>query len=151
MDELSALLRNILKIFGTTHPIRVGVGICGGLAAKVIWAVALAYFPASPLFRVLNDFPAYYDCLVFVGILMLPTAFGYKGAPEAVAHQIRTVEALLDAAGFSAAQRRLVWHSLVQKYLGVLEPDLRSRKKIELVDEAKEAIASASSESREAD
>lgn len=149
MDDFSALLRQLLKVFGATHPIRVGVGICGGFGAKVFWAIALAYLPDSPLFKVLNDSPTYYDCLVIVGLLMLPTAFGHKGAPENVALQIKTVEALLDAAKISPAHCRLIWHSLVQKYLAALEPDLRAAPNIQLIEEAKKNIAAESSAPKE--
>jgi hypothetical protein len=87
--------------------------------------------------------------LVFAAVLMAPIAFGRKGAPEEVVHQIKTIEVLLNAAKFSPAQCRIVWHSLVQKYLAALQPSMVGRPKIELVEAAKREIDAQSSEPSE--
>lgn len=149
MDDLSALSRQLLKLFGTTHPIRCSIGICAGFGAKLLLATALAYFPDSPAFKVLSDFPPYYYGLVFAAALMVPIAFGRNGAPEQISHQIKTIETLLNAAKFSPAECRFVWHSLVQKYLAAVEANLVGTPKIELVEETEKEISARSSEPRE--
>jgi hypothetical protein len=83
---------------------------------------------------------------MFAGLMMVPTTFGHRGAPESVAQQIKTIEALLDAAKYSPTQCRLIWHSLVQRYLGVIEPDLSADSKVQLIEEVKREIAAQYSE-----
>jgi hypothetical protein len=149
MDDISALLRQLLKVFGSTHPIRVGIGICLGFLIKIVWVLGVAYFPTSVLFKELNNLPVFYNCIVLVGLLMIPAAFGRRGAPEDASLQIRTIEALLDAGNFSSSHRRLIWHSLVQKYLEAVRPNLDKPLNIDLVEEARDTITAQSAEAND--
>jgi len=150
MDTATAMLRLVLKSFGMNYPIRFGVGVCSGFAAKIAIGVALAYYPESAVVRALDSFPVYYYCLVIVGVFMVPVAFGNKGAPEEVSQQVNTIELLLDAANSSSAQRKLVWNGLIQKYLAAVQPSLRSPEKIDLVEEARKEIGEQATGSGEA-
>jgi hypothetical protein len=74
-----------------------------------------------------------------VFLIMLPLAFGHRDAPERVGNEIKTIDALCDAANLSPPQRRLIYHSLIHKYLSQLRTDLLSTR-IDLVKEAKSEV-----------
>src|ERR1700730_8185688 len=99
MDNFTAAFWQVLqRTFGANYAIRASIGVCGGFGAKIIWGIGLAYFPDSPLFKVLNDYPTYYYSIVLAGLVMLPIAFGHRGMPEGASQNIKTIEALLNAA-----------------------------------------------------
>jgi hypothetical protein len=140
MDQLSALLAQVLKIFGVNHPVRMGVGICLGGVLSVLWKVLFAYYPESPALKVLVDTPVIYDCLAVVAIFMIPVAFGNNGAAEEVSQQVKTIELLLQTAKLSPAQSRMIWHSLIKKYVDAVKPNVPAQGKIDIVDEARKEI-----------
>jgi hypothetical protein len=82
---------------------------------------------------------------------MLPIAFGHRGMPEGASQNIKTIEALLNAAKSTKAQRSYVWFSLIQKYLEAVQPNFRAAPKIELTEIAKEEINVQISEATEKD
>ncbi len=129
----------LLRSFGANYAIRV-IGLCSGFGAKILISIGFAYLPNSPLFKILNDYPTYYYSFVLASLLMLPVAFGHKGIPEGVAQNIKTIEALLEAAKSTKPQRTFVWLSLIQKYLEAVQPNFRAEPKIKLTELANEEI-----------
>lgn len=141
MDDTSLVFRQLLKIFGGTHPVRVSTGVCCGFFVKILWAVGLAYVPDSPLFKTLNDFSVTYYCIAMAGLFMLPVAFGKGDAPEEVVHQVRTIEVLINAARLGKEQTQMIWRSLVYKYLEAAKPSLNRPVNFNLTEEAKKELA----------
>jgi len=139
-DFSSVLLRQVLKIFGANHPVRIGIAICFGLCVKAVLKITLFISPQLVFVVALYELPVVYYILAFAGVFMIPIAFGRRGAPESVTQQIAAIEALLDAGEFSNAQRRLVFNGIVQKYLAAIPVELNDAPKIDIVHEAQKII-----------
>jgi hypothetical protein len=125
VDLLSYLLTQLLKIIGVTHPIRVCTALALGTSSRFFWKLGMVVYPDSVIFKELYQLPTYYLCLFFVALFMLPIAFGNKGTPDEISHNIRAVDALVTAAKLSSAQRKMVWNSVISKYLEGIKPNLR--------------------------
>jgi len=60
--------------------------------------------------------------IIVTPLLFMPIIFGRRGALEQVAHHVDTLRLFIDQAKFSAAQRQLYWHSLIEKYIHAVQP-----------------------------
>jgi hypothetical protein len=139
-DDDTAISRQILKILGTNHPVRVGLGFCGATLVKIGVKIGTQYYDYAWL-RVLDETPTWQIWIVIAGLLILPIVFGKGIAPEDVQTQINTVQALIDAAKLPKARAALVWNGLIEKYIRSMEVDLQKPKKIDLIAEAQNEIA----------
>jgi hypothetical protein len=123
MNDASLFVRLVFRFLGAHHPIRLTLGIAIGVLLKMaVGAMAAAY--EHPSLTYLGTWATYWYMLGCAPLMYATLLIGKRGAPETVVHQINTVDALLDRSGLSQESKKLVWRSLVTKYVEEAKPDL---------------------------
>lgn len=142
-NGIPSFLRLLTKGLGSGHPIRLLCGVSFGLFVKIVISVLLKVYPENPVWMALNEYPAVWYVLVIAPLLFIPVVFGREGALEAAILQINTLKLLITEGGFSETQERLIWRSVVERYVNGIQPDLsRSPSLTELSKNALDEVKS---------
>ena len=101
---------------GSYHPMRLAYGLALGVTVKmIVHALALTYPEISAL-AALDSFNLVLFMVALAPWPFVPLIFAHGGADESISHQIRSINALLDAERATQAQRALVWRAVTTKY-----------------------------------
>jgi hypothetical protein len=92
--------------------------------SKMVVNVLADVFAGQPVWHALNAFSLIWYLIVVIPLFFGMVAFGRKDAPELAVQQVNTVRLLMSEAGLSAAQRQIIWRSVIDKYIDAVGPDL---------------------------
>jgi hypothetical protein len=129
-DMASGFLRLMTGMLGAGYPMRLYVGVAIGTLIKMFVGVLAFVYPDQVVWHALDVFSLTWYLVIVIPLLFAPLAFGHKGAPESVAHQVKTIELLISQAGFTKVQAALIWKSLIDKYIKAMQPDLSRAPKL---------------------
>ncbi|WP_146218078.1 hypothetical protein [Caulobacter sp. D5] len=112
-DFVTLALRFLFRVAGASNPIRFLFGIAFGIITDVLIGVIYVANPNSSIFRYLNELPLAIHILVVVPMVLIVPLLGKRGAPEGIAADINTIQALMDRADLPKYRQRQVWEGII--------------------------------------
>ena len=107
-----------------------------GVSIKFVVQVLSVNLDQSVTLRFMANASSLFYISTATAIFFLPLAFGRRSAPEEAVQNIATVDAILDRADLSKAQRQMIWRSLLERYVRTAGPDLKTPVRVtDLLDE----------------
>jgi len=127
MNFSSGVIRIITSTLGANHPLRLGVAFALAAPLKMIVHALARFYAANAAWQALDEFSMIWYVLVAAALLFLPILVGRRGLSEEVNNQIETIAAMIEQAGMSGPQKKLLWTSLINKYLAETQPSISHR------------------------
>lgn len=124
-DSLSLIMRLAAKACGGAHPLRFACAVCTAVFIQFIGKLGIVMYPGVTIFKIITEANLLEISAILIPVFFLSVLRGGKGAPEAAVQQVKTIELLIEKAGFSKPQKTMIWRALVDKYLQAAKPDLQ--------------------------
>jgi hypothetical protein len=121
-DQISALFRLFTGALGGNYPIRLAIAVGLSAAVKIFAHVMTVASPDVDLWAALNAINMLYYTMAFGAFVFIPVLSTRRGIPEAAFHQLNILEEMMERGNIPAAQRRMIWTSLIGKYLAGITP-----------------------------
>lgn len=122
-DLFSGFIRQLTEFFGASHPIRLGVAVCLGVASLGALKICAPIFHLDAI-NTAAELSYIYYIAAWIALFFLPLAFGWRGAPEEAVNRFRRLRLMIDQPIFSAPLQRAIWREAIQKEI---DADLSSR------------------------
>jgi hypothetical protein len=119
-DVFSAFIRQLTEFFGASHPIRLGVSVCLGVATLGALKICAPVFHHEAV-TAAAELNAVFYIAMWGAIFFGPLVFGWKGAPDRIVNEIRKLRLTLDQTDFSLPYKRSIWRRVVEKQVEAMQ------------------------------